>query len=117
QISSDVQNLFLELKDTIALCSERISTTPMLLRDLQRGLIEIQRAYLVMKAVMDYQKVTVERNLLDDVASCPVDDKKMGAFVWNDREAHMLYSAGLPVFFICPNHEFQRQIVCCAVDM
>ena len=98
QISSDVRNLFLELKDTIALCSECISTTPMPLRDLQHRLIEIQHAYLVMKAVMDYQKVMVERNLLNDVASRPVDAKKMGAFVWNDQEAHMLYNAGLPVF-------------------
>ncbi|KAE9398225.1 hypothetical protein BT96DRAFT_940352 [Gymnopus androsaceus JB14] len=39
------------------------------------------------------------------------NDNEMGAFVWNDRDARMLFNAGLPVFFIRPWNVFDRQIV------
>ncbi|KAE9382700.1 hypothetical protein BT96DRAFT_795829, partial [Gymnopus androsaceus JB14] len=98
-----------EHTDTIDVCLTRLKTVSASIRVQQLALTEFQRGFLTVQAVLDYM----------DYESCSITSNvplsfqrdKMGAFVWNDRDARMLFNAGLPVFFIRPWNVFDRQIV------
>ncbi|KAF9059671.1 hypothetical protein BDP27DRAFT_1497162 [Rhodocollybia butyracea] len=95
--------------DSINLFLTCLGTVSATLRDQQRGLTELQRAYLTAKAILDFHQLVEKPGISDTPAT--VDTNKMGCFVWNDTEARMLYFAGLPVFYIRPWSAFDRQII------
>lgn len=112
--SNKVNRNFLdETVTTLDVCLTRISTTPCSLRDLQRGLSEVQRSWHVIKAVIDYN-TQIERFQGHRPS---VDTSRMGCFVWNDRDAMMMFNMGYPVFFIRPWTSFSRQVVLKVVSL
>lgn len=90
--------LLLELQQNIQLCFNRISRISSSLYDLQRGLTEVQRGWLMIKAYLDFKGEFAKRGLAGKPS--PVDNTRMGCFVWNDREASLCFSAGLPVWYV-----------------
>ncbi|KAF9065887.1 hypothetical protein BDP27DRAFT_1201876, partial [Rhodocollybia butyracea] len=84
----------------IDLCLTRLKSVSASLRSQQLALTELQRAFLTVQAVLEYTVLEAS----DITSGVPLSFKhdKMGAFVWNDRDARMLYNTGLPVFFIRP---------------
>ncbi|KAF5347871.1 hypothetical protein D9757_014942 [Collybiopsis confluens] len=108
--SSRESKLVQELFDTVWICLNRISRTASSLRDLQRGLSEVQRSCLTVQAILDYYRLTEQSSLFDD-SPRPVDLTKMGSFVWQDTDARLLFRAGLPVFYLRPWSAFDRQVI------
>ncbi|KAE9398002.1 hypothetical protein BT96DRAFT_995313 [Gymnopus androsaceus JB14] len=70
---------------------------------------KIQCGFLTVQALLDY--TDLESRSVTSGAPLSFQRDKMGAFVWNDRDARLLHHAGLPVFFIRPWIGFDRQIV------
>lgn len=98
-----------EHTDTIDVCLTRLKTVSASIRLQQLALTELQRGFLTVRAVLDY--TDLESNTVTSDVPLSVQCDKMGAFVWNDRDARMLFQAGLPVFFIRPWNTFDRQAV------
>lgn len=106
----DFKRKFLkEHTDTIDVCLTRLKTVSASIRVQQLALTELQRGFLTVQAVLDY--TDFESCSIASDAPLSFQRDKMGAFVWNDRDARMLFHAGLPVFFIRPWNTFDRQIV------
>ncbi|KAE9395593.1 hypothetical protein BT96DRAFT_795493, partial [Gymnopus androsaceus JB14] len=89
-----------EHTDTIDLCLTRLKTVSASIRVQQLALTELQCGLLSVQALLDYTDFE-SRSITSD-APLSFKGNKMGAFVWNDRDARLLYHAGLPVFFIRP---------------
>ncbi|KAL0569930.1 hypothetical protein V5O48_012033 [Marasmius crinis-equi] len=79
---------------------------------------ELQRAWRTAVAVIDFVEVYQPRMMsTDDLTelyqgSAPWDDaigKRLGAFVWNDKDAMMLYRAKLPVYYVRYFNDFDHQ--------
>lgn len=62
------------------------------------------------RAFLEYQTVVIKR-YLDYTEPQNVDHSKMGCFVVNDREAHLFYMTGYPVFYIRTWSDFDRQVI------
>ncbi|KAF9066269.1 hypothetical protein BDP27DRAFT_1424058 [Rhodocollybia butyracea] len=93
---------------------ERLKKVPLPIRELQRGLVELQRAYLHVHVALDYYwKVVDSVNTTDLLVPKPLslDDRKMGAFVYMDADAQLLFTAGYPVYYVCDQREFGCQII------
>lgn len=98
-----------EMSTNIDTCLLHLATRPSSLRILQVGLTEVQRAYLAIDAVMHFEqqleKSQTSREPLE------VDQTRMGAFVWDARDAIGLFNAGYPVFALRYWRKFSSQIV------
>ncbi|KAF9062582.1 hypothetical protein BDP27DRAFT_1427790 [Rhodocollybia butyracea] len=84
-----------ELQQNIALCLNHISRTSSSLYDLQCGLMEVQRGWLMIQAYLDFKRDFSRRGLAGKPS--PVDHTRMGCFVWNDQDAGLCFAAGLPL--------------------
>ncbi|KAE9389028.1 hypothetical protein BT96DRAFT_798920, partial [Gymnopus androsaceus JB14] len=84
----------------IDLCLTRLKTVSASIRVQQLALTEIQCGFLTVQALLDY--TDLESRSVTSGAPLSFQCDKMGAFVWNDRDARLLHHAGLPVFFIRP---------------
>ena len=98
-----------EHTDTIDLCLTCLKNVSALIRAQQLALTELQRGFLTVQAVLDY--TDYETRVITSDGPLSFQSDKIGAFVWNDRDARTLFNAGLPVFFIRAWNEFDRQIV------
>ncbi|KAJ3805747.1 hypothetical protein F5876DRAFT_69534 [Lentinula aff. lateritia] len=58
-----------------------------------------------------------EANDVNTSGPASVQHTKMGSFVWDDKDARMLFLAGLPIFFIRPWSVFDRQIITTVVSL
>ncbi len=105
----DQMHFINELTTTMDMCLTRISTTSSSLRELQRGFSEVQRSFLTIKAIIDFHRQY--HRIQNTSVQANVDTTKMGCFVWDDRDASMLYKMGFPVFLIRPWSRFDRQLV------
>ncbi|KAK7436347.1 hypothetical protein VKT23_019195 [Stygiomarasmius scandens] len=99
-----------EFDTTITICMNRLSTVSSALRDTIRGVAELQRACLYTIALMDYVDVYSLR-ISENCTSTkyPRADLRMGAFVWNDKDAFLLFKAGLPVYYVRTFNDFDHQ--------
>ncbi|KAJ3848895.1 hypothetical protein EV368DRAFT_86086 [Lentinula lateritia] len=116
-ISSSEHFLIQENNDTIDLCLTRLRGISSTLRVLQCGLSELQRAWLTIEAILDFHRDVRKRNDMNTSGPAFVQHTKMGSFVWDDKDARMLFLAGLPVFFIRPWSAFDRQIITTVVSL
>lgn len=98
-----------EHTDTIDLCLTHLKTVSASIRVQQLTLTKLQRAFLSVQAVLDY--TDLEAGSISSDTPLTFKHDKMGAFVWNDRDACMLFNASLPVFLIRPWNTFNRQII------
>ncbi|KAE9398216.1 hypothetical protein BT96DRAFT_796577, partial [Gymnopus androsaceus JB14] len=98
-----------EHTDTIDLCLTHLKNVSALIRAQQLALTELQRGFLTVQAVLDY--TDYETRVITSDGPLTFQSNKIGAFVWNDRDARTLFNAGLPMFFIRAWNEFDRQIV------
>ncbi|KAG7098901.1 hypothetical protein E1B28_000801 [Marasmius oreades] len=112
----DWQNSLSEMDTTITLCLHQLTSVQLSLHNSVRGVAEIQRSWKTAVAIMDY--VEVYKPKMSTISSSPqavalegTDAFQMGAFVWNDRDALMLFRANLPVYFIRGYNDFDFQII------
>ncbi|KAF9030886.1 hypothetical protein BDP27DRAFT_1455855 [Rhodocollybia butyracea] len=108
-LEQNSSSLLPELQENIRLCFNHISRVSSSLYDLQRGLTEVQRGWLMIQAYLDFKRDFSRRGLAGKPS--PVDPTRMGCFVWNDRDAGLCFSAGLPVWYIRPYTAFDRQVI------
>ncbi|THV02248.1 hypothetical protein K435DRAFT_922209 [Dendrothele bispora CBS 962.96] len=66
----------------MTVCLSRPSSVPSSLRDLQRGVAELQRACLYSIALLDYIELYRSRTLAKKPDTPELADGWMGAFVW-----------------------------------
>ncbi|KAF5374733.1 hypothetical protein D9758_000429 [Tetrapyrgos nigripes] len=102
-----IRTLLTEFNDTITICQTRLSSGSSSFRDLQRGVVELQRACLYTLALLDYLAIFHPRILSEEQPTHVAD--RMGAFVWNDRDALLLYRAGLPTYHVRHYSDFHAQ--------
>ncbi|THV01675.1 hypothetical protein K435DRAFT_607425, partial [Dendrothele bispora CBS 962.96] len=101
--------LLTEFDTTMTICLNRLSVVSSSFRDLLRGVVELQRACLYTIALMDYVDVYLPRMDEGSEIKYPRADPRMGAFVWNDKDAFFLFKAGLPVYYVRPYNDFDTQ--------
>ncbi|KAK7437518.1 hypothetical protein VKT23_020792 [Stygiomarasmius scandens] len=110
QAENSVLELLSEFDTTMTICMTRLSSTPSPYRDLQRGVVELQRACLYTIALMDYLQVYRPRMQGPNTVDAPdIADSRMGAFVWNDADALSLFKAGLPTYYVRHFNDFSTQ--------
>ncbi|THU94663.1 hypothetical protein K435DRAFT_584217, partial [Dendrothele bispora CBS 962.96] len=101
--------LFSEFDTTMTVCLDRLSSVPSSFRDLRRGVVELQRACLYTIALLDYTDLYKPRMLADKPDTPALADGRMGAFVWNDKDALLLFKAGLPTYYVRHFSDFNSQ--------
>ncbi|THU87143.1 hypothetical protein K435DRAFT_349401 [Dendrothele bispora CBS 962.96] len=101
--------LFSEFDTTMTVCLDRLSSVPSSFRDLQRGVVELQCACLYTIALLDYTDLYKPRMLADKSDTPALADGRMGAFVWNDKDALLLFKAGLPTYYVRHFSDFNSQ--------
>ncbi|KAL0057065.1 hypothetical protein AAF712_016310 [Marasmius tenuissimus] len=106
--SVNIVELLRKFNDTLTVCLNRVTTIAMPLRDVQQGVAELQRAWLYSVALSDWAEASAqsESNRVWTDPHC-----RMGAYIWNDREALFLFCHQLPVYYVCPHAAFDRQII------
>ncbi|KAK1215862.1 hypothetical protein PQX77_021514 [Marasmius sp. AFHP31] len=102
--------LLAEFDMNMTVTSQRVTTMSMTLRDLRRGLAELQRNWLSSVAVLDYCEVFSDHMSRSTDEEHPVEHR-MGTFVWNDNDALRLFRAGLPVYYVRPYNVFDWQVM------
>ncbi|KAK1217929.1 hypothetical protein PQX77_019404 [Marasmius sp. AFHP31] len=103
--------LLAEFDTNMTVTFQRVTTVSMTLRDLRRGLVELQRNWLSSVAVLDYVETFSDRMTRTTGDVEPLVEHRMGAFMWNDHDVHRLFRAGLPVYYIRPYNVFDRQVM------
>ncbi|KAK1223544.1 hypothetical protein PQX77_013593, partial [Marasmius sp. AFHP31] len=106
-----------ELDLTIDMCLHRLSSSTLQSRILTCAVSELQRSWRTADAIIDYAEVYEPRMLaMEDLKDAlgVVEDQSMiasrlGAYVWNDKEALLLFRAKLPVYYIRQYNEFDQQ--------
>ncbi|KAF9028096.1 hypothetical protein BDP27DRAFT_1199185, partial [Rhodocollybia butyracea] len=101
-------------------CVQHLQKVPSPVRNLQCGLVELQRAYPIVGAILDYERRVIDaannaNSLIPE--ACTVDETRMGAFVQDDINAQLLFRAGYPVYFLRDQHKFSEQIIEKVVEM
>ncbi len=105
--------LFKDALEDLRVYWNRLKADAMPLRDLQRGWSEVQRCALVMDALTiymaRYRSFCEGSEILEKPR--PRDREMMGAFVDDERVAHRLFFAGIPVYFVRHYSEFKNQVI------
>ncbi|KAE9390191.1 hypothetical protein BT96DRAFT_1002520 [Gymnopus androsaceus JB14] len=83
-----------EHMDTIDLCLTCLKNVSALIRAQQLALTELQQGFLTVQAVLDY--TDYETRVITSDVPLSFQSNKIGAFVWNNRDACTLFNAGLP---------------------
>ncbi|KAG7097785.1 hypothetical protein E1B28_005104 [Marasmius oreades] len=83
----DFLALLTEFDNNLTVCLTRISRSPMSLRDIRRGVAELQRSWLYSVAVLDYMEKFRSRTLGKHEREHAEFGNRISAFVWNDRDA------------------------------
>lgn len=117
---SHYRSLIVENGRIMETCLLHLQKVPSPVRDLQRGLVELQRAYLTVGAILDYERRVVDaaniaNSLIPEARA--VNESRMGAFVQDDIDAQLLFCAGYPVYFLRDQHQFSEQIIEKVVEM
>ncbi|KAG7085793.1 hypothetical protein E1B28_003334 [Marasmius oreades] len=103
--------LLTEFDNNLTVCLTCVSSSPMPLRDICRGVAELQRSWLYLVAVLDYLEIYRSRTLgMHERGNAEVENR-IGAFVWNDHDALELWNAGLPIYFVRPYSTFHNQVI------
>ncbi|KAL0563351.1 hypothetical protein V5O48_018717 [Marasmius crinis-equi] len=114
------KNLFSELDITIDLCIHRLTSRTVSPRTVTIAVSELQRAWRTAVAILDFVQIYEPRMMatddLKDLYEAPESGERqravgsrLGAFVWNDKDAMLLFRAGVPVFFVRHYNDFDRQ--------
>lgn len=92
-------------------CLTHITSSVSPVRDLQQGLVELQRSWLTLQAIFDYLDTFAALMRGEGRANTATVFDHMGAFVWDVTRASMLFRAGLPVYFVWPYSSFHHQVI------
>ncbi|KAL0564666.1 hypothetical protein V5O48_017374 [Marasmius crinis-equi] len=113
------KSLLSELNITIDLCFHRLSLANISSRNRILAISELQQAWRTSTAAINYAQIFEPRMMtaeeLRDVyegegsGESEMIGSRIGAFVWNDTDAMLLYRAKLPVYYIRPFNDFRQQ--------
>ncbi|KAK1216690.1 hypothetical protein PQX77_020670 [Marasmius sp. AFHP31] len=112
------RNKLAELHVTIDLSIRRLSSGTLSLRNLVCAVSELQRLWRTAVAIIDFAEIYLPRMLatedlgaVDQLGEAQSVGSRMGAFVWNEKDAMVLFRAKLPVYYLRQFTQFDRQVI------